>query len=85
MDIVAFKQKQSEVMNQLNRELARYVMVQNQYAAWYLADKKGVSTGWLAEAFGVTPQTIYDWIDKIRKEEASIEEKGQLPEEEYVE
>jgi hypothetical protein len=72
MDIVQLRQQQAEVMNQLNKELAKYFLLQTQYAAWYLADRKGVRVIHLAEAFGVTPTTVYEWIDKVKKDYAEL-------------
>ena len=68
MDINDIRAQATERMNELNKELAKYQLLSQQYAVWYLSEK-GTSISLLARAYGVTPVTIYKWIDKVRKEQ----------------
>jgi hypothetical protein len=65
--IEEIRQAQSELLNELYKQISKSFNYQLQHGIVYLA-KKGVNVNMMAEAFGITPARIYQIIDHFDKE-----------------
>ena len=78
-DVNEVRQAQSELLNELYKQISKSFNYQLQHGIVFLA-KKGVRPHLMAEAFGLTPARIYQIIDRFEKEGINV-----LPKEETKE
>jgi hypothetical protein len=65
------RQAQSELLNELYKQVSKTFNYQLQHGIVYLA-KSGISVTLMSRAFGLTPARIYQIIDKFDKEEINV-------------
>ena len=80
-DINEIRTAQSELLNELYKQITKTFSYQLQYGIVFLA-KKGVSSYQMAEAFGLTPARIYQIIDRFEKDGVEFPKEEQISEEE---
>jgi DNA-binding MarR family transcriptional regulator len=78
-DIQEIREAQSELLNELYKQISKSFNYQLQHGITYLA-KKGVNVVQMAEAFGLTPARIYQIVDRFDKDGIEV-----LPKEEKEE
>ena len=66
-DVNEVRQAQSELLNELYKQISKSFNYQLQHGVVYLA-KKGISVTQMAKAFGLTPARIYQIIDRFEKD-----------------
>jgi len=65
------RQAQSELLNDLYKQITMSFNYQLQHGITFLA-KKGVNVHFIAEAFGLTPARVYQIIDRFEKEGINV-------------
>jgi|WetSurSiteA1Bulk_404760.scaffolds.fasta_scaffold06581_4 hypothetical protein len=78
--IEEIRQAQSELLNELYKQISKSFNYQIQYGIVFLA-KKGVNVHMMAEAFGITPARIYQIIDRFEKEGTNVLPTNEVKEE----
>jgi transposase len=66
-DVNEVRKAQSELLNELYKQISKSFNYQLQHGVVYLA-KKGVSVTEMARAFGLTPARIYQIIDRFDRD-----------------
>lgn len=79
--IEEIRQAQSELLNELYKQISKSFNYQLQHGIVYLA-KKGVSAYMMADAFGLTPARIYQIIDRFEQEGIEVLPKEETKQEE---
>ena len=70
------REAQSELLNELYKQISKSFNYQLQHGIVYLA-KKGISVTLMARAFGLTPARIYQIIDRFEKEGINVLEEDE--------
>ena len=79
-EINDIREAQSELLNELYKQITKTFSYQLQYGIVLLA-KRGVRSHLLAEAFGLTPARVYQIVDRFEKDGVQIPEEEQISEE----